>query len=169
MAALARTLRFKAPVSSTSVPLDTLYSARLINCTQFKRLQPNESTEKLPSPQIKAQQLLDKIPGNSLISKTSVVTLATALSAFAISKEFYVFNDDSVVLISFATICALLYSKGGPFYSKWANGHIDRLRGVLNGARADHTDAVRERIKQVNLLENIVDDTRLLYDLSKVC
>lgn len=66
------------------------------------------------------------------------------------------------------SIFILLGKYGGPMYSEWAEGHINRIRDVLNGARADHTQAVKDRIEQVKQMEGVVDITKALFAVSKV-
>ena len=53
-------------------------------------------------------------------------------------------------------------------YSSWAQGHIDRIKNVLNQARAEHTGAVKERIDSVGQMKDVVSITEGLFALSKV-
>src|SRR3569833_1645638 len=41
-------------------------------------------------PKSKAQSIIDSLPGNSLISKTAILSSAAGLSVYAISNEYYV-------------------------------------------------------------------------------
>lgn len=52
-------------------------------------------------------------------------------------------------------------------YKGWAEGHIDRIRGILNGARDQHTEAVKERIESVQQMKDVVSITESLFALSK--
>lgn len=54
-------------------------------------------------------------------------------------------------------------------YSQWADGHIQRIKKILDGARAEHTQAVQERIDSVGQMKDVVSVTKALFDLSKVC
>lgn len=77
------------------------------------------------SPEAKASSLLDILPGNSLVSKTGWVTLGTGLSALAISKELYVANEETVILVGFLIFATLVgRSITGP-YKEWADGQIE--------------------------------------------
>lgn len=53
-------------------------------------------------------------------------------------------------------------------YSQWAEGHIQRIKKVLNDARAEHTGAVQERIDSVGQMKDVVSVTEALFALSKV-
>lgn len=53
-------------------------------------------------------------------------------------------------------------------YSQWAEGHIQRIKKVLNDARAEHTGAVQERIDSVGQMKDVVSITEALFALSKV-
>lgn len=62
-----------------------------------------------------------------------------------------------------------IFKYGGPMYSEWANGQIDKVRGILNAAREDHTSAVQKRIDNVKQLSSVIEVTKQLFELSKVC
>ncbi len=53
-------------------------------------------------------------------------------------------------------------------YSEWAEGQINKIKGILNAARADHTEAVKTRIESVQQMESVVDVTKALFEVSKV-
>lgn len=53
-------------------------------------------------------------------------------------------------------------------YLEWANGHITRIKGILNSSRAEHTNAVKERIANVSQMKDVVSMTEGLFALSKV-
>lgn len=56
----------------------------------------------------------------------------------------------------------------GPMYSEWAEGQNKKIAGILNAARADHTEAVKARIDNVQQMSGVVDITRSLFEVSKV-
>ena len=53
-------------------------------------------------------------------------------------------------------------------YRDWANGHIQRIKGVLDNARSEHTQAVKDRISSVEDMKDVVALTKGLFALSKV-
>jgi Mitochondrial ATP synthase B chain precursor (ATP-synt_B) len=53
-------------------------------------------------------------------------------------------------------------------YKEWAENHIARIKGVLDGARAEHTQAVKDRIDEVGQMKDVVSLTKGLFDVSKV-
>ena len=53
-------------------------------------------------------------------------------------------------------------------YRDWAEGHINRIRGILNSSRAEHTQAVKDRIASVEQMKDVVSVTENLFALSKV-
>ena len=59
-----------------------------------------------------------------------------------------------------------MQSLKGP-YAEWAQGHIERQKAVLNGARATHTQAVKDRIENVQKMKDVVEITEGLFALSK--
>jgi hypothetical protein len=53
-------------------------------------------------------------------------------------------------------------------YKEWAENHIARIKGVLDGARAEHTQAVKDRIDAVGQMKDVVSLTEGLFAISKV-
>jgi hypothetical protein len=53
-------------------------------------------------------------------------------------------------------------------YKEWAENHIARIKGVLDGARAEHTQAVKGRIDEVSQMKDVVSLTKGLFEISKV-
>jgi len=45
-------------------------------------------------------------------------------------------------------------------YKEWAENHIARIKGVLDGARAEHTQTVKDRIDEVGQMKDVVDLTK---------
>merc|ERR1712093_74585 len=90
-----------------------------------RRFASSSSTQQ--DPKAKANALIDALPGNSLVSKTGILTLGTAISAVAISKELFVVNEEVVVLASFTILIAFLAKIIRAPYSEWAESQIDRV------------------------------------------
>ncbi|KAI2623666.1 hypothetical protein GGS21DRAFT_337348 [Xylaria nigripes] len=132
-------------------------------------LTASRPTSNVPSqePKVKAQSIIDSLPGNSLVSKTAILSSAAALSIYAISNEYYIVNEESVVAFALLSVWAGLIKFGGPMYKEWAQGQSDKIKGILNAARADHTQAVKNRIENVQQMGGVVDVTKALFEVSK--
>lgn len=133
-------------------------------------LTSSRSASNVPAedPKKKAQSILDSLPGNSLISKAAILSSAAGVSIYAISNEYYVVNEESIVAFSLLSIFWAVGKYGGPMYSEWAEGQINKIKGILNAARADHTEAVKTRIESVQQMGSVVDITKSLFEVSKV-
>ncbi|KAL1922368.1 uncharacterized protein VTP21DRAFT_9907 [Calcarisporiella thermophila] len=110
---------------------------------------------------------IDVLPGSSLAAKLSYLTAGTGLSAYLISKELYVLNEETLVLICFG---GLVFSLGKYLrqpYTEWADAHINKQRAVLLEARENHKSAVQDRIDQVGQMKDVVAVTKALFDMSK--
>ena len=118
-------------------------------------------------PKKRAQSIIDSLPGNSLVSKTAILSAGAGLSIAAISNELYVVNEESIVALSLLTVFWAIAKYGGPMYKDWADGQISKLKGILNAARQDHTDAVKRRIDSVKELGGVVEITKQLFEVSK--
>lgn len=119
-------------------------------------------------PKKKAQSILDSLPGSSLISKTAILSAGAGLSIAAISNELYVFNEETVVAVCVLSVFWAVAHYGGPYYKEWADGQIEKQKNILNSARADHTNAVKQRIDNVKQLGGVVEITKQLFEVSKV-
>ncbi|KAF9543956.1 atp4 subunit B of the stator stalk of mitochondrial F1F0 ATP synthase [Mortierella hygrophila] len=160
-------LRLLTKSASVAAVRPMLAAQRSTASVAIRHMATATSDEKSVSPDSKAQSILDALPGNSLISKTGVVTAFAGLSTYLISQELYIFNEETLVLLAFAaTFGGIVKSARAPF-NEWADGHINKIRSVLEKARADHKVAVAERIDQVGQMKDVVEVTQALYALSK--
>lgn len=82
----------------------------------------------LVEPKQKAASIIDSLPGNSLVSKTGFVTLSTGLATFLISKEIYVFNEESLVLLCTGAFLGVLLKYLREPYVNMAEDHINVCR-----------------------------------------
>lgn len=119
-------------------------------------------------PKTKAQSIIDAIPGSSLLSKTAILSSATGLSIYALSNEYYVMNEETVVAVCLLSVWTALIKFGGPAYKEWAEGQNAKIKNILNSARADHTQAVKTRIEDVQQMSGVIDVTKSLFAVSKV-
>ncbi|KAL7271084.1 atp4 subunit B of the stator stalk of mitochondrial F1F0 ATP synthase, partial [Rhizina undulata] len=120
-----------------------------------------------PDPKSKAQAIIDALPGSSLISKTAILSSAAGLSIAAISNELFVINEEAVVAFSLLAIFTAVGKYSGPMYAEWASAQVQKIKDILNSARADHTQAVKERIESVSQMGGVVDVTKTLFEVSK--
>ncbi|CAJ0840743.1 20219_t:CDS:2 [Entrophospora sp. SA101] len=111
-------------------------------------------------PKQKALSIIDSLPGNSLIAKTGYITVGTGLLTLAISKEIYVLNEETLLLLSFSTMCAIIYKALKQPVAEWASTQKEV-------SRVDHKTAVAERIETVGQIGNLVDVTKTLFAMSK--
>jgi F-type H+-transporting ATPase subunit b len=121
----------------------------------------------LPDPKTRAAALIDALPGNSLLSKTGFLTVGTAALATAVSKELYIFNDESVILICSSLLLYLVVQLGAPGYTEWVKSIQQQHTQLLTSAREDHKQAIQERIDSVGQMKNVVDITKTLFEVSK--
>ncbi|PAV19719.1 ATP synthase [Pyrrhoderma noxium] len=124
------------------------------------------SSDRQP-PAERASQLINSVPSNSFASKTGTIVIGTGLAAAAISQELYVINEEAVVLAGFAILATYIGKIIREPYKQWAEGHIAKIKGVLDGARAQHTEAVKSRIDSVAQMKDVAAITEGLFALSK--
>lgn len=104
-----------------------------------------------------------------MVSKTAILSATAGLSIAALSNEVLVLNEEFVVAFCLLAMYTGLFRYAGPMYGEWAKGQADRMREILNSARADHRAAVADRITNVEQMQGIVDVTKNLFEVSKVC
>jgi F-type H+-transporting ATPase subunit b len=119
-------------------------------------------------PKKKAQSIIDALPGSSLLSKTAILSSSAALSIYALSNEYYVMNEETVVAVCLLAVWGGLIKYGGPGYKAWAEAQNEKIKNILNSARADHTEAVKTRIEDVKQMSGVVEITKDLFAVSKV-
>ncbi|KAF8909494.1 hypothetical protein CPB85DRAFT_1435694 [Mucidula mucida] len=120
------------------------------------------------TPEEKAKQAIDKLPSSpGVITKTGTALLATTLSAAAISQELYVVNEETVLLVGTAILLAYIGKAIRAPYAHWAQTQIDKVKGVLAAARAEHTASVTSRIDAVGQMKDVGAVTAALFALSK--
>ncbi|KAM4055003.1 mitochondrial ATP synthase B chain precursor [Hirsutella rhossiliensis] len=150
-------------------------SAPLLRPTIARRTLPalaavatrNSSNVPTEEPKKKAQSIVDALPGSSLLSKTAILSSAAGLSIYAISNEFYIMNEETVVAVCLLAVWGGLIKYGGPGYKEWAEAQNQKIKNILNSARADHTEAVKTRIEDVKQMGGVVDITKGLFNVSK--
>ncbi|KAG6868051.1 hypothetical protein C0993_007910 [Termitomyces sp. T159_Od127] len=119
-------------------------------------------------PSERASELIDKLPSSpGLLTKTGSAILGTGLAAAAISQELYVVNEESIILVASIIFFTYLGKIIQEPYKNWAEGNIARIKKVLDGARAEHTQAVQERIDSVAQMKDVVSLTQGLFAVSK--
>ncbi|KAL8842732.1 MAG: hypothetical protein Q9170_000388 [Blastenia crenularia] len=130
---------------------------------------PARYASNVPSeePSKKAQSIVDSLPGNSLVSKTAILSAGTGVSIWAIANELFVVNEESIVMVATLSVFWAIAHYGGPMYKQWAETQINRIRNILNSAREGHTAAVQKRIESVKQLGGVVDVTKQLFEVSK--
>ncbi|GJN68554.1 ATP synthase subunit 4 mitochondrial precursor [Purpureocillium lilacinum] len=127
----------------------------------------NASNVPAEEPKKKAQSIIDALPGSSLLSKTAILSSAAGLSVYAISNEYYVMNEETVVAFCLLAVWGGIIKYGGPAYKEWAESQNEKIKNILNSARADHTEAVKTRIEDVKQMGGVIDITKTLFEVSK--
>ncbi|KAG2208713.1 uncharacterized protein EV154DRAFT_538596 [Mucor mucedo] len=125
------------------------------------------TTKKEDEPKEKANSIINSLPGNSFVSKTGFLTLGTGVATYLISKEIYVFNEETLVLVSTGALLGLILKYLREPFNSMANEHINRIKSILVQARDDHKTAVNERISEVGQMKDLVDVTKALFELSR--
>ncbi|KAF4981085.1 hypothetical protein FZEAL_3061 [Fusarium zealandicum] len=118
-------------------------------------------------PKKKAQSIIDALPGSSLLSKSAILSSTAALSVYAISNEYYVMNEETIIAVCLLSVWGGLIKYGGPAYKEWAEAQNNKIKNILNSARADHTEAVKGRIEDVKQMGSVVEITKNLFAVSK--
>lgn len=121
-----------------------------------------------PPPSERASEIINSLPSSpNLITKTGTAILGTGLLATAISQELYVVNEETVVAAGTFILLAYIAKLIREPYRDWANGHIERVKTALENSRAEHTQAVKDRINSVEQMKDVVSLTQGLFAISK--
>merc|ERR1711881_329028 len=99
--------------------------------------------------------------------QAAILSAGAGLSIAAISNELYVFNEETIVAFALLTVFYGVGKYGSPAYAEWAQGQQDKMKGILNQARENHTKSVQERIESVKEFGGVIDITKTLFEVSK--
>ncbi|KAI0832087.1 ATP synthase [Trametes gibbosa] len=121
-----------------------------------------------PPPEERAAEIINSLPSSpNLVTKTGSVILGSGLLATAISQELYVVNEETVIAAGFFILIGFIYKAVKEPYRDWAQGHINRVKDILNASRSEHTQVVKDRIQSVEQMKDVVSVTEGLFALSK--
>ncbi|KAI9024046.1 hypothetical protein DFJ74DRAFT_62839 [Hyaloraphidium curvatum] len=120
-----------------------------------------------PHPRDRALNLINMAPGENLLQKTSFVTAFAGLAAYAISKEIYIIEAETLEGLCMIGAFTVWYSAVKDTARDFFNDQKERIRTILTQARADHKAVVQERIDHVNQLGDVVETTKSLYEMSR--
>ncbi|KAH9852163.1 ATP synthase [Lenzites betulinus] len=121
-----------------------------------------------PPPEERAAEIINSLPSSpNLVTKTGSVILGSGLLATAISQELYVVNEETVIAAGFFILIGFIYKAVKEPYRDWAQGHINRVKDILNASRTEHTQVVKDRIQSVEQMKDVVSVTEGLFALSK--
>ena len=73
-----------------------------------------------------------------------------------------------MAIAGFSVLWALI-KYGSPIYNEFATSHAAKVSGILNAAREGHKEAVKARLDNVKQLGGVIDVTKQLFEVSKVC
>ncbi|KAJ2857220.1 atp4 subunit B of the stator stalk of mitochondrial F1F0 ATP synthase, partial [Coemansia erecta] len=126
----------------------------------------SSQNERTPAAE-KANSIIDAFPGNSIVAKTGYLASVTGLTALLISKEIYVINEETLLLVAFGSIIAVLYKAIKEPYKSWADSNLASIRDILTNARTEHKSSVLAQIEAQSQLKDIVQYTKSLFGMSK--
>jgi len=76
-------------------------------------------------------------------------------------------NEETVIAVGFFLLLGFIAKSIREPYRDWAETQISKIKAVLDGARAEHTNAVKDRINSVEQMKDVVSITEGLFALSK--
>jgi Mitochondrial ATP synthase B chain precursor (ATP-synt_B) len=77
--------------------------------------------------QAKEQALkwLDVFPGDTIVKKTSYVTIGASITAILAAKDIYIANKETLILAAFVILMRIAYIKLGPLVSEFAENGMN--------------------------------------------
>jgi len=120
-----------------------------------------------PHPRDKALSIINAAPGNGMLQKTGFISVAAGLIAYAISKELYILDVETLEAICMLGAFGVWYVNGKDVARDYFEDQKKRIRDLLTQAREDHKAVVQERIDHVNQLGDIGEVTKSMYEMSR--
>ncbi|KAL8741187.1 MAG: hypothetical protein Q9190_006179 [Brigantiaea leucoxantha] len=145
-----------------AIPLRTL--PPLLNPASSARFASNVPSEE---PSKRAQSIVDALPGNSLASKSAILSAGTGAAIWAIANEIYVVDEETIVMIATLSVFWGIGHYGGPMFREWCDNAKNRINGVLQDSRKDHANFIQQRIDEVKKVGDVVEITKQLFEVSK--
>ncbi|KAA8905224.1 hypothetical protein DIURU_001652 [Diutina rugosa] len=120
-----------------------------------------------PTPEQKANSIVEALPGNNFMTKTATLATAAGAAIYGIANNFLIIHDETILVVTFTAFATLVAKFVAPLFTEWANGEITKVNGLLNDARNKHVNAVQGRIDSVSQLKDVVPLTKDLFAISK--
>ncbi|CAG8556887.1 148_t:CDS:2 [Diversispora eburnea] len=111
--------------------------------------------------------IIDSLPGDTLLTKTGYITVGVGLLSLIISKELYVFNEETLLLFAFTGMATTVFRLTREPFNEFAQEKMDRVNNILDQTQENHKTAVKERIGTVQHLGDLVDVTKAMFEMSK--
>ncbi|KAJ3041863.1 atp4 subunit B of the stator stalk of mitochondrial F1F0 ATP synthase [Rhizophlyctis rosea] len=126
-----------------------------------------ESTPARADPKVAAESLINMFPGQNAVAKSGSVLLISSIAAYLLSKEVYLFDAETFEMFAIFGAYYLWYSNGKDSAAEYFRERKATIRRVLDQAREDHKAVVEERITHISKMDDLVDVTKGMFDLSK--
>ncbi len=119
------------------------------------------------TPEQKADAIINFFPGSTPAAKSGSLLAAASVAAYAISKEIYVFDHEVMEMMCIFGAYYIWYKGGKDSALSYLKDRREAIVNVLSQARQDHRAVVQERIDHIGKMNDIVQVTDGLYDMSK--
>lgn len=104
---------------------------------------------------------------SKVLPKTAYITLGTGAVALAISKEFYVVNEETMILASFLITCSVGYKYLKTPFKEFIQSEVSNVRQQMLSSRQNSKQKVLDRIQQCSPFLEIETATKDLYKMSR--
>ncbi|KAJ3145093.1 atp4 subunit B of the stator stalk of mitochondrial F1F0 ATP synthase [Irineochytrium annulatum] len=126
-----------------------------------------EVTKTEQDPAAAASSLISLFPGSTPAAKAGSVLLFSSIAAWLISKEIYIVDGEFFELGCLFGAYYIWWSGGKEGAKEYFEDRQSTIRNVLNAAREEHKEVVRERMTHIAKLSDVVDVTKSLFGTAK--
>ncbi|RKO94063.1 ATPase, F0 complex, B chain/subunit B/MI25, partial [Blyttiomyces helicus] len=120
-----------------------------------------------PDPKAVAESLVKSFPGHTMATKSASVLVAASVATYVLSKEIYILDLETFEMGCIFGAWYIWYSQSKDSAVEWLRERRGTVLKLMEQARADHKAVVQERIAHIAKMENLVDVTKDLFDMSK--
>eukprot|EP00999_Lentomonas_sp_LEN2_P000369 NODE_1370_length_887_cov_17.352632_g1324_i0.p1 GENE.NODE_1370_length_887_cov_17.352632_g1324_i0~~NODE_1370_length_887_cov_17.352632_g1324_i0.p1 ORF type:complete len:236 (-),score=54.45 NODE_1370_length_887_cov_17.352632_g1324_i0:68-775(-) len=127
----------------------------LFSTTRFNQNTAPADAEK------KAEEVMQKVPSNSILKTTGVIAAGAGLSAFAVSKEILILHAETLVVVNFMAMTYFLYTQLREPVANYIDSEIDEVRNNLEASRIEkikETEELASRISEMSVYEQYCND-----------
>lgn len=102
-----------------------------------------------------------------MFKKTANLTIGTGLMAGLIANDIYIFNEESLILMSFLLFSRFLYLKAGPPLREYLEAYAEGIRSKFVSSAVQEKEFLKSEIADLEGFRDYVDVAKSFCELKR--